>query len=299
MELILVTGLTGTGKTQKSLELYEEKLAIGEKFVVINCDSRQVYKYCHLSANIESGIKKQYNSQIEAYYIEEVPHFLVDFIDPIKSYSVFNFVNDINLIIKNIPNLDGVILVGGTGLWANAIYRGDYEFFEYNHNFNLQITNLRKELESLSLKNLQITLKNKKYFENLNNSDKNNKIRLINLLQKSISLEKNWGKYVKTNFNFTKKTIFITESRISLESTEKIEKRLNSRVKSGLIEELEYLYQYLLPKNRMKELGMFYKIYDEYKKSKINFDKMIEMFMTAEIQYQKRQATWIKKYFNK
>lgn len=71
--------------------------------------------------------------------------------------------------------------------------------------------------------------------------------------------------------------------------------RLLARIKSGLIEEGEYLYKNGLTLKRMKQLGLEYGMLAELLQEKVTKEQFVESLATKIYQYSKRQMTWFKK----
>lgn len=105
--LFAMVGATGIGKSALSLELAERFDA-----EIIGVDSRQVYKdFCIGTA------------QPDALSLKRVPHHLVNFLEPEKTFSAGAFCRAVkNLLTENPPK--NFILVGGTGLYIQSLFLG-------------------------------------------------------------------------------------------------------------------------------------------------------------------------------
>lgn len=102
-----IVGATGVGKTELSLSLAKQ---LGAQ--IINADSRQIY------AGLRIG-----TAQPTADQLAEVPHHLIDFLNPQESYSAARFLTDVRGILEMHPHQD-YILVGGTGLYLQILMEG-------------------------------------------------------------------------------------------------------------------------------------------------------------------------------
>ena len=98
-KVVCIVGPTGVGKSDISLEV--AKCFNNE---IINGDSVQVYK----ELNIGSAKITDYKG---------IKHYLIDFLDLDKEYSVCDFQKDVREIIDKI---DRPLIVGGTGLYVKA-----------------------------------------------------------------------------------------------------------------------------------------------------------------------------------
>ena len=105
--LFAMVGATGIGKSALSLELAERFDA-----EIIGVDSRQVYKdFCIGTA------------QPDALSLKRVPHHLVNFLEPEKTFSAGAFCRAVkNLLTEN--SQKNFILVGGTGLYIQSLFLG-------------------------------------------------------------------------------------------------------------------------------------------------------------------------------
>ena len=109
MKLIIITGPTACGKTSIATKLANE--INGE---IISADSRQIYK------GMDIGTGKD----LDEYQIHgnKIPYHLIDILDPLQNYSVYDFQKDFSKsceIIKNNKRIP--ILCGGTGLYIESI----------------------------------------------------------------------------------------------------------------------------------------------------------------------------------
>ena len=108
-QLAVLTGPTGTGKTDIALALAREF-----PLEIVSVDSAQVYR------GLDIGSAKP-SAEIRA----QVPHHLVDLVDPAASYSAGQFARDAARAIEDIESRGRVpLLVGGTMLYLRALTGG-------------------------------------------------------------------------------------------------------------------------------------------------------------------------------
>jgi tRNA dimethylallyltransferase len=268
MELILLLGCTSSGKSDMAVEL-ANKLP---KSVIVSCDSRQVYKGLDLlSGKVEGKITKSNYFIHDCYLYSGIEHFLIDVVDLDIEFNLDRYINDFIYLINNLNDVDYVILTGGTGLYARAI------FDQYQLNTKIQ----NPELNELSLKQLQSQLNQNDF----NNSDWNNKIRLLNKLSTTINSKE--IQYPK----FTKKSKYIINNKTIIAT--RVHDRIVYRIKNGMIEELEKLmstYGY----DKMLRLGLEPRYCSYYLLGMINKDELIKLLDYQTMQYVKRQMTWLK-----
>ena len=288
-KILVILGPTATGKTDLALKL--AKKYNGE---LISCDSRQVYKGLNLGTgkmpSQMSNLKCKMSNGL--WEIDGIKIWMYDVISANKQYSVFDFVKDATLAIEEIhKNGKLPIIVGGTGLYLKGLLSGF-------SNLGIPVDEkLRKQLELLTLQQLQEKLKNisKEKWNSLNESDQKNSRRLV----RAIELILNKGKAIRVkgkrkDFNILK--IGLTANKEIL--YQRIDKRVISRINQGMIKEVKELFEEGLSLERMKQLGLEYGVLANFLEKKINKEELILILSRKIHQYVKRQLTWFKKEKN-
>ena len=269
--MIIITGQTATGKTKLALELAEKYN--GE---LINFDSRQIYKYLDI---------------ITGKDIPKNKIWLYDVVKPDQYFSSFDFVKQVTPIIEDVKSRGKTpILVGGTYLYLKHFL---YGIDDVNGPPNFR---LREKLNSKSVDYLQkylISL-DPKIFDNLNHSDQFNPRRLIRKIEIAKSPIKTV--LIKTVFNKSVPEIFIGlkyKDKSKLRQT--IEKRVEERLKNGAIEEVNKLLKMGYSENDpgLKTIG--YQQIIKYLNKELTKEKAVEDWINKEVQYAKRQLTFMKK----
>ncbi len=115
--IAVLTGPTGTGKTDFALALAREF-----PIEIVSVDSAQVYR------GLDIGSAKPAR-EIRA----QVPHHLVDLVEPTENYSAGQFVRDAARAVEDIESRGRIpLLVGGTMLYLRALTAGIAELPEGN-----------------------------------------------------------------------------------------------------------------------------------------------------------------------
>ena len=110
--LIVIAGPTATGKTSLAIELAER---VGGE--IISADSVQVYRYLDIGS-----------AKPTAAEIKDIPHYMLDLVDPDVNFTVFDYQTIARKHIWDIYKRGKQpILVGGTGLYIKALVDG-YSF---------------------------------------------------------------------------------------------------------------------------------------------------------------------------
>ena len=181
---------------------------------------------------------------------------------------------------------DTLILVGGSGLYINAILNGLDEFEEIP---TIIRENLIKQYTEKGISFLQEELKQRDfiYYEEV---DTNNPQRMMRALEVCICKGKPFSEYrtkVKKTRNFNSIPILINTSRAIL--YDRINKRVDEMISSGLVEEVKSLHH----KNQLNALNTVgYKELFSYLENKISLQEAIELIKQNSRRYAKRQLTW-------
>ncbi len=279
MILISIGGTTSSGKSQLARIALNYLVKKNLKVKIINCDSRQIYK----GLTVSSGVDIQADagvSLIGKFNLEN----RVSVVDYLKKF--------IREIVTEKPFLDVVILVGGTGMYSKAI-TDKYKLTETRPEFQKDFDKLEIKLESQSKEQLQNLLQEIDLgaFNLLNNSDKNNPRRLKNSILRITGYKKSWYSYLEVP-EFTKTVKFWTQINETSKCI-KIEENLENRIKNSMVEEIMSLIQ-SYGTDRVKELGLGYRYGVDLFNKNINFQEWRDLTLKSEIQYAKRQVTWLK-----
>ena len=278
-KVIVVLGTTSAGKTSLGVRLAYE--LDGE---VVSVDSRQVYR------GMDIGTGKD----LKEYVVEgkNIKHHLIDIADPKDRFSLasyqklaFEAIDDI-LERGKLP-----ILVGGTGQYLEAVV-DNYILSEARPN-----EELRKELELLEVDELynKILSLNKVFSENINESDRKNKrrlIRYIEVLSASSGHFEPSKRPEELRYDFLILGLIWSKEALS----QRIDKRLKERLEEGLVEEVGQLNRDGVSFERLEELGLEYRYVSQYLKDELEYDEMIEKLSRELKKFAKRQMTWYRRW---
>lgn len=275
--LIYIAGPTGIGKTEISINLAKEL-----NTEIISCDSRQFYK------ELKIGTSPPNDEQLE-----EVTHHFIYNKSIHDNYNVGMYEDDaIRKISELFTDKDYLILVGGSGLYADSIMYGIDNFPKVSEEVR---NNLRNAYEEQGIEFLQIEIK-KLDPEYYNKVDLNNHVRLLRALE----LMKSTGKSFSSMRSGKNKNRDFNTTIINLEcSREYLYSRINNRVEKMLEKGLEdevYNLRHFKDLNTMNTVG--YKEFIDYFENKISYDVAVEKIKQNTRNYAKRQITWFKKYSN-
>jgi len=317
--MIIIVGQTATGKTKLALELAKNIPPPGGG-ELINFDSRQIYKYLDIITgkdlpknsefiiqNLE--LKSKYN--IGYYSLAIYNHlkpfttklWLYDVVTPDQYFSSFDFVEKVKPVIDDIKKRGKIpILVGGTYLYLKHLL---YGFNDNNVPPNFE---LRKKLNTKTVKELQDILKklSPESFNLLNHSDVNNPRRLMRKIEVAIFnsadltdltdlTDSDRLNPISSNFIQFNPTIIGIKYKNKSKLRQVIEKRVEERLKNGAIDEVKNILKmgYKSSDPGLKTIG--YQQIIKYLNNELTKEKAIEDWINKEVQYAKRQLTFMKK----
>ncbi|MGB5419498.1 tRNA (adenosine(37)-N6)-dimethylallyltransferase MiaA [Algibacter sp.] len=272
--LISIVGPTAIGKTALSI-----KLANHFKTEIISADSRQFFKEMQIGTaaptpNELSGAK----------------HHFIHHKSIIDDYNVGAFEKDALQCLEHLfKKQDVVIMVGGSGLYVDAVTKGLDYFPEVDSNIR---ESLNKQLETQGLESLQKQLQvlDPVSYKTI---AIDNPHRVIRALEICIGTEKPYASFLnqgKEKRNFKTITIGLTAER------ELIYQRINQRVdimmQEGLLEEVKSLIEFK-DLNALNTVG--YKELFNYLEGTWELEFAISEIKKNTRRFAKRQLTWFKK----
>jgi len=274
-KLIVIVGPTASGKTSLSI-----KLAKKFKCGIISADSRQFYK------EMSIGTAKP-----TSFELEEAPHFFINNLSVVDSYSVGKFKEEVNKFLEQYYKSNGIIiLVGGSGLFIDGVLKGLDDFPKINDEIR---NKLNLDFDTSGIKNLCERLKvvDPEYY---NIVDLNNHRRVIRALEVYYSTKKPYSSFLKRNNSYRTdvniKFIGINPEREKLNL--RIENRVDSMISDGLVEEVKKLYKYK-NYNALNTVG--YTEIFKYIDGDISLDEAIDLIKLNTRKYFKRQMTWFRR----
>ncbi len=267
--LICILGPTASGKTRLAASV--AGLVDGE---VVSADSRQVYRHMDLGTGKDLG----------EYLVSgrRIPVHLVDIVDPGYEYNLFEFKRDGVAAIQDIHSRNRFpILCGGTGLYLNALLQ-DYQLLAVPPNPNRQA-----ELKEKSTEELVAELKTHGPLHN--QTDILNRKRLI----RAIEIAEAPPASVSPSISLNSCVYGLRWDRSVLRA--RITKRLQERLESGMIEEVQRLLERGLTPEQLIFYGLEYRFITEYLRGDYSQKEMFLQLNTAIHHFAKRQDTWFRK----
>ena len=273
--LLYVAGPTASGKTSLAI-------ALAQHFdtEIISCDSRQFYKEMSIGTAVPNSEE-----------LAAAKHHFIQQRSIHQPYSIGDFQREALDSLKTLfKTKDTVILVGGSGLYADALIDGLDHFPEVDPAFREQLNN---QLEHDGIEALATRLKDidPAYHQKV---DLGNPHRLIRALEICLSSGLPYSSFLgnkKAPTFFKSQKIILQWDRSIL--YERINKRVDQMVAAGLEAEAQSLYPNK-DVNALQTVG--------YREWFAHFDGIFDRTTTLEEikkntrRYAKRQTTWFKRY---
>lgn len=281
--VVFVVGPTSSGKTDLGICL--AKKFKGE---IINADARQIYRDLSIGTGKPPAGRRGKWKGHTAYIVEGVPHFLMDFLPPDKTYTVAQWREAALRAIKGMVKRGSLpIVVGGTGLYISSLI-DNYHFPSVAPQPALRKAYEEKSLDELVRLLLTIDPGASGVV------DLKNKRRVIRALEvvtytgKKFSEQRTHGEPLVEAFqvgiHLPKEELF-----------RRIDRSIENMVDEGLIDEARSLVRrgYKPSLSSMTSIG--YQEIARYLKGELTLEDAIALVKKHTHQYTKRQWTWFKR----
>jgi len=272
--LIVIAGPTAIGKTDLSL-------SIAKKYAtdILSCDSRQFYKEMNIGTAVPSIDE-----------LAQVKHHFIQNLSIEQNYSVGKFELD---ALKKIEVLhqtkDVIIMVGGSGLYIDAVCRGLDDFPDVPEELRDEL-NLRFKNEGIEPLKAQLIELDPEYHKEV---DRANPHRIIRALEICISTGKSYSSFRKQQKKKRKfKTIKLILSRDRDILYTRINQRVDMMMAEGLLEEAKNVYEYRA-NNALQTVG--YKELFAYFDGEWDLETAVSEIKKNTRRYAKRQMTWFRR----
>lgn len=272
--LVVIVGPTAIGKTALAIQVAQHF-----KTEIISADSRQFFR------EMEIGTAKP-----DAVELNAAKHHFINSHSVKELFSTGDFELQALKVIDHIfVNHDVAVMVGGSGLYINAVINGLDEMPD----IDLQIrSKLNHQFETEGLESIQKQLRefDPEYFEKV---DHNNPQRMIRGLEVFLST----GKKLSSMLSATKKERPFNVIKIGLNTDRnilynRINERVDKMIETGLLKEVESLSEFR-NLNALNTVG-YSEIFD-YLDKKISLEEAILSIKQNTRRFAKRQLTWFRR----
>lgn len=276
-KILAITGATASGKSKAAVEL--AKKLNGE---IISMDSMQIYKHMDIGT-----------AKVTLQEMENIPHHMIDIVEPNMPFSVSDFVKLAKDKINEITARGKLpILAGGTGLYFESlIYPFNFGGAKSDEDIK---NNLYKQLEQFGAEYLHKKLMEIDPIDGAKIHPNNTK-RLIRALE----IYEITGN-TKTNNSTNKQLLYDLDMYVLDWDREilydRIEKRVQIMFDNGLQKEIENLLEVGITFDMQSMQGIGYKEFASYFDGKCSLDDVKNAIILNSRHYAKRQITWFKRY---
>jgi tRNA dimethylallyltransferase len=285
--LITIIGPTAIGKTSLSI-------ALAQHFGcdIISCDSRQFFKEMKIGTAVPSEEE-----------LAAAPHHFIQIKSIFESYSVGDFEQEVLAKLDELFQKNNIqIMVGGSGLYVDAVLKGFDEFPEIDPSVRAEI-NSKYDAFGIDYLQEQLNALDSDYFQKLqteNPQTLQNPQRMKRFVEVCIGSGKPYSSFIgkrKNTRNFTPIIIGLEAEREIM--YDRINQRVDLMLNEGLLAEAKALY----PNKQLNALQTVgYRELFDYFDTSIEDAKLlenaIEQIKMNTRRFAKRQMTWFKRTEN-
>jgi len=273
--LILIVGPTASGKSDYAIGVAKQ---YGSP--IISCDSRQIYK------ELKIGTAPPSEEQLR-----EVNHYFI------FSHSIHDYytagkyeLEAMELMERLYREHETLVMVGGSGLYADAVCYGIDDFPPADMDLREELTARVKEEGGVEALRQELKILDRESYDTI---DIANPQRIVRALEVTLSTGKKFSSFK----SFRKKEREFEIERIVLslpreELYERINQRVDKMMEQGLLKEVESMLPF---RNcpALKTVG--YKELFDYFDGTASLDEAVSMIKQNTRRYAKRQITWFNK----
>jgi tRNA dimethylallyltransferase len=281
--LITIIGPTAIGKTSLSIALAQEF-----KCEIISCDSRQFFKEMRIGTAVPTDLE-----------LAAAPHHFIQNKSIFENYSVGDFEKEaIAKLNELFKTNDIAILVGGSGLYVDAILKGFDSFPDIDTSVREKV-NENYEQHGISYLQDQLALLDSNYFKKIsleNPQTLQNPQRMMRFVEVCIGTGKPYSSFLnqaRNNRNFTPIIIGLEAERSVM--YDRINQRVDIMINDGLLAEAEQLYPHK-ELNALQTVG--YRELFAHFDGESTLDFAIDEIKKNTRRFSKRQLTWFKRTEN-
>lgn len=286
-KVYVIAGPTASGKSALALEVAERY-----DCEIISMDSMQIYR------RLDIGSAKPSHEEME-----RVRHHMIDICDPRESFSCADYVRMACECVEDIVSRNKTpLFVGGTGLYLDGLmYKRSYEEYQKSDDVLAYREELNRLCEERGVDYIHSMLREIDP-ESADSIHPNNVKRVIRALEiaretgKTKSEADRESREKDGEKRFDMRTVILTYPERSV-LYERIDKRVDIMLDSGLLEETRALYSDgILSENTTAAMAIGYKELVPYIKGEASLEQVSDTLKRATRRYAKRQITWFSRY---
>ena len=277
--LIILTGPTAVGKTKLSIEL--AKAVNGQ---MISADSMQVYRHMDIGT-----------AKIRPEEMQDIPHYLIDVLDPWESFDVVRFQTMAKEALEKIYTAGAIpIVVGGTGFYIQALlYNIDFDENDSETGYRSELQSFadRHGVEALHDRLRQVDEKSALMIH------PNNVKRVIRALEfyhqtgTRISEHNETQRQKESPYRFVYFVLDDERERIY----RRIDQRIDQMLDQGLVAEVKQLRDMGCTRDMVSMQGLGYKEILAYLDGECTLEEAVYILKRDTRHFAKRQLTWFRR----
>lgn len=278
--VLCVVGPTASGKTKMAV-------ALARRFggEVVSVDSMQIYRGMTIGTAAPT-----------AEEMEGVPHHMIAVADPAEQWSAARFCQAADACIQDILSRGKLpVLAGGTGLYLDALIRGD-DFAPGSQGGEVRLR-LQRELREQGPEALLERLRtvDPETAGRLHLRDEKRILRALEIYEQTgepMSLRDRRGRQRPDRYE----AVYIGLSfRDREDLRRRIDRRVDDMVRQGLLQEVQDLLDSGLPRDATALQAIGYKQFLAVADGAATTDQAVEEVKLRSCQYAKRQLTWLRR----
>lgn len=278
--VLCVVGPTASGKTKMAV-------ALARRFggEVVSVDSMQIYRGMTIGTAAPTAAE-----------MEGVPHHMIAVADPAEQWSAARFCQAADACIQDILSRGKLpVLAGGTGLYLDALIRGD-DFAPGSQGGEVRLR-LQRELREQGPEALLERLRtvDPETAGRLHLRDEKRILRALEIYEQTgepMSLRDRRGRQRPDRYE----ALYIGLSfRDREDLRQRIDRRVDDMVRQGLLQEVQALLDSGLPRDATALQAIGYKQFLAVADGAATTDQAVEEVKLRSRQYAKRQLTWLRR----
>ena len=277
--LVILAGPTAVGKTALSIQLAKKING-----AIISADSMQVYRMMDIGS-----------AKVTKEEMQGVKHYLIDELLPSEEFHIVRFQQMAKKALEEIyQNGQIPIVAGGTGFYIQALlYDIDFSGEEKETRFRKELETFEKEHGAHALHERLKDIDPVSY-DTIHENNVKRVIRALEFYEQngypiSVHNEREHEKESPYRFAY----FALTDERSHL--YERIEKRVELMIDSGLIEEVQALKDKGYYREMVSMQGLGYKEILDYLEGRCSLEEAIYIIKRETRHFAKRQLTWLRR----
>ncbi len=276
--IVVVRWATATWKSSMSLDI-----ARTLPCEIISCDSRQFFRNMDI-----------WTDKVSKSIRTEIPHHMIDTIDPDEFYTAGQWKKDVEKLIPEIQARGKIpLIVWGTWLYIDTLYK-NYSVPEVEPDFALREKREKEEQVEPGILWKRLMAIDPTEAQKHHPNSTRYIIRALEIHEKTWLTKTDAAKEQPVQ----RPMLMVWLWRDREDSNTRIAKRVGEMLENGLIEEVRELLDAWYSPQLQSMQGIGYKETVEYLAWNISLEKLQELITIHTQQYAKRQRTWFRRYIN-